>query len=156
MGAHRRPASARESLREAGGRIVGERNAWHGCGDCAVIACTVERGGDAMRRLIRLAVSCRSNPGSVDAGRAGRRGSGGSSQDRPSAAAPTHVVFVQTDNTAGNQVVAYDRAADGSSDPSRHLQHRRAGRRADRFGRRPPGLPGLPDLRPAQRRCSTP
>ncbi len=25
-----------------------------------------------------------------------------------------HVVFVQTDNTSGNQVVAYDRAADGA------------------------------------------
>ena len=27
---------------------------------------------------------------------------------------PDHVVFVQTDNTAGNQVVAYDRATNGS------------------------------------------
>ncbi len=29
-----------------------------------------------------------------------------------------HVVFVQTDNTAGNQVVAYDRAGDGSLAPA--------------------------------------
>ena len=35
-----------------------------------------------------------------------------------SASAAGHAVFVQTDNTAGNRVVAYDRAADGTLSPA--------------------------------------
>ncbi len=43
--------------------------------------------------------------GNASAGAFGRRPFGGR---------PAGVVFVQTDNTAGNQIVAYDRAADGT------------------------------------------
>jgi hypothetical protein len=35
-----------------------------------------------------------------------------------SASSPVGAVFVQTDNTAGNRVVAYDRAADGTLTPA--------------------------------------
>ena len=34
------------------------------------------------------------------------------------ASSPAGAVFVQTDNTAGNRVVAYDRAADGTLTPA--------------------------------------
>ena len=34
---------------------------------------------------------------------------------------------MQTDNTAGNQVVAYDRVRGGYADARRRLRHRRAG-----------------------------
>ena len=52
-----------------------------------------------------------------------------------------HAVFVQTDNLAGNQVVAYDRAADGTS-RSRHVRHRWRRGSAPRFGRRSHRLQG--------------
>ena len=40
------------------------------------------------------------------------------SASSPAGASRTgHAVFVQTDNTAGNRVVAYDRAADGTLTP---------------------------------------
>ena len=63
----------------------------------------------------------------------------------------SHAVFVQTDNTAGNQVVAYDRAADGTLTLAGTYRHRRTRRPAHRLGGRPPRLPGLADLRSGAR-----
>jgi len=40
------------------------------------------------------------------------------SASNPADAGGGHAVFVQTDNTAGNRVVAYDRAADGTLTPA--------------------------------------
>ena len=41
------------------------------------------------------------------------------SASSPASAGPAdHAVFVQTDNTAGNRVVAYDQAADGTLIPA--------------------------------------
>ena len=40
------------------------------------------------------------------------------SASSPAAREAGHAVFVQTDNTAGNRVVAYDRAADGTLTPA--------------------------------------
>jgi hypothetical protein len=53
----------------------------------------------------------------------GRRGDRGhpalaSASSAASGAGAGHAVFVQTDNTAGNLVVAYDRAADGKLAPA--------------------------------------
>jgi hypothetical protein len=42
----------------------------------------------------------------------------GHGQDRAPFGGARHVVFVQTDNTAGNDVVAYDRAQDGTLSPA--------------------------------------
>ncbi len=67
-----------------------------------------------MKRFIRLAASAGAVLGllawvaPVAAGAAGPRGGPNSR------AGADHVVFVQTDNTAGNQVVAYDRADNGN------------------------------------------
>ena len=67
-----------------------------------------------MRRIIQLASGRRSDLGLSDLGRS-RRGRGRGLPPGPSfGGGADHVVFVQTDNTAGNQVVAYDRADNGS------------------------------------------
>jgi hypothetical protein len=52
-------------------------------------------------------------------------------------------VFVQTDNTSGNQVVAYHRAADGTLSPAGTYATGGLGGVLGRIGRRPPGLAGL-------------
>ena len=56
-------------------------------------------------------------------------------------------MFVQTDDPAGNHVVAYDRAADGTLTLAGTLRDRRSGRRARRLGRRPSRLAGFARLR---------
>ena len=63
-----------------------------------------------------------------------------------SGAGADHVVFVQTDNTAGNQVVVHDRADNGSLTLGQYLPDRRCRWGAERIGGRPPGLPRLIDL----------
>ena len=55
-----------------------------------------------------------------------------------------HAVFVQTDNTAGNRVVAYDRAADGTLTPAG--SYRRAGRDPGRVRGRPHRVAGFAGL----------
>ena len=67
-----------------------------------------------------------------------------------------HVVFVQTDNTTGNQVVAYDRAATDSSPSQAPTTQVDLAERAERIGGRPPRIPRIPRLRPAPTPCSTP
>ncbi len=69
-----------------------------------------------MRRLIRLATGAGAVLGlSLSAWVApGAAGADGLPQGPRFGEGADHVVFVQTDNTAGNQVVAYDRADDGS------------------------------------------
>ena len=80
----------------------------------------------------------------------------------PALAAEAHhhhgpgAVFVQTDDPAGNTVVAYDRAAGRQPHAGRQLRDRRPRRRARRLGRRPPRLAGLARLRPRTTACSTP
>ena len=67
-----------------------------------------------------------------------------------------HAVFVQTDNIAGNQIVAYHRDHDGTLTLANTYATGGLGRRAERLGGRPSGLAGLaglrPDARPALRR----
>src|SRR5262249_50217358 len=59
----------------------------------------------------------------------------------------SHVVFVQTDNTAGHQVIAYHRAAHGTLSFPAAYHTAGPGRPAHGLGHRSPGLPGLADLR---------
>jgi 6-phosphogluconolactonase (cycloisomerase 2 family) len=68
-----------------------------------------------MKRFIRLAVAAGAILGLWALASPIAAGADGYSQGAPSfEGGPNHVVFVQTDNTAGNQIAAYDRANNGS------------------------------------------
>ena len=57
-----------------------------------------------------------------------------------------HAVFVQTDNIAGNQIVAYHRDHDGTLTLANTYATGGLRRRAERLGGRPSGLAGLAGL----------
>ncbi len=63
-----------------------------------------------MRAMTRLGAAAAASLAVLAFGSASAGAFGG----RPFGGRPAGVVFVQTDNTAGNQIVAYDRAADGT------------------------------------------
>ena len=65
-----------------------------------------------MKKLTRLAMSVGAVVG-LAVGAAPVAGAAGIQQSSPVSTGADHAVFVQTDNTAGNQVVAYERADDG-------------------------------------------
>ena len=77
-----------------------------------------------------------------------------------SASEAGHAVFVQTDNTAGNHVVAYDRAADGTLTPAGSYATGGRGRGAARLDQGPdgtyPGDPGRPASQPLSRKARPP
>ena len=78
-----------------------------------------------MRRFTRLALGAGAALG-LSAWVAPRRRSRRASARSTFRRGGDHAVFVQTDNIAGNQIVAYHRDHDGSLDPGQHLRHRRA------------------------------
>ena len=73
-----------------------------------------------------------------------------------SAAAADHAVFVQTDNTAGNQIVAYHRADDGTLTLAGTYATGGLGRRVERLGGRPPRPPRARSPTTRTTACSTP
>ena len=105
-----------------------------------------------MRKMTRLGLATGAALGlatlaaPVAAGAAGAAGDGGGWN--PGGA--NHVVFVQTDNASGNQVVAYDRAADGALTWSHTYATGGLGGVLTGSVGGPSGLPGLPDLRPEE------
>ncbi len=72
-----------------------------------------------MKRFIRRAVATGALVGLSALASPVAAGADGYSQGAPSfGGGPNHVVFVQTDNTAGNQIAAYDRSNNGSLTPA--------------------------------------